>query len=63
MKLSCVMNSGSDWTMGCTTGEFFPSLLRPDRLWGPPNLLINGFMCSFSGNKAAGAWSWPFAFI
>jgi hypothetical protein len=27
---------------------------RPDRLWGPPNLLSNGYR-----GKAAGAWSWP----
>jgi hypothetical protein len=35
---------------------FSPS--RPDRLWrlwGPPNLLYNGYR-----GKAAGAWSWPF---
>jgi hypothetical protein len=29
--------------------------LRPDRLWGPPNLLYNGYRELFPGGKAAGA--------
>jgi hypothetical protein len=28
---------------------------RPDRLWGPPNLLYNGYRELFPGGKAAGA--------
>jgi hypothetical protein len=28
---------------------------RPDRLWGPPNLLYNGYRELFPGYKAAGA--------
>jgi hypothetical protein len=32
---------------------------RPDRFWGPPNLLSNGYRGHFPRNKAAGAWSWP----
>jgi hypothetical protein len=28
---------------------------RPDRLWGPPNLLYNGYRGLFVGGKAAGA--------
>jgi hypothetical protein len=28
---------------------------RPDRLWGPPNLLHNGYRELFPGGKAAGA--------
>jgi hypothetical protein len=35
--------------------RIFYSPRRPDRLWGPPNLLSNGY----SGGKTAGAWSWP----
>ena len=37
-------------------GEIFRS--RPDRLWGPPSLLYNGYRV-FPGGKAAGAWRWP----
>jgi hypothetical protein len=28
---------------------------HPDRLWGPPNLLYNGYRELFPGGKAAGA--------
>jgi hypothetical protein len=31
---------------------------RPDRPWGPPSLLCNGYRLS-PGSKAAGAWRWP----
>jgi hypothetical protein len=34
-------------------GEIFRT--RPDRPWGPPNLLYNGYGV-FQGGKAAGAW-------
>jgi hypothetical protein len=34
-------------------GEIFRT--RPDRRWGPPILLYNGYRV-FSGGKAAGAW-------
>jgi hypothetical protein len=27
------------------------------RLWGPPNLLYDGYWGLFPGGKAAGAWS------
>jgi hypothetical protein len=27
---------------------------RPDRLWGPPNLLYNGYQDLFPGGKVAG---------
>jgi len=30
---------------------------RPDRPWGPPSLLHNGYRV-FLGGKAAGAWRW-----
>jgi hypothetical protein len=39
--------------------NIFTSPYRPDRLWGPPNLLKNGYRGLFTGGKAAGAWSWP----
>jgi hypothetical protein len=34
--------------------EFFSSSSPPDRLWGPPSLLINVYRRSFPGGKAAG---------
>jgi hypothetical protein len=41
--------------------RIFSSPRRPDRLWGPRNLLSNGYRgLSFPEGKAAGAWSCPF---
>ena len=37
-------------------GEIF--LSRPERPWGTPSLLYNGYRV-FTGVKAAGAWRWP----
>ena len=37
-------------------GEIFHT--RPDRSWGPPCLLYNGYRV-FPGGKAAGKWRWP----
>ena len=37
-------------------GEIFHT--RPDRSWGPPSLLYNGYRV-FPGGKAARAWRWP----
>ena len=34
-------------------GEIFRT--RPDRPWGPPSLLYDGYRISFPGGKAAGA--------
>jgi hypothetical protein len=69
-KYSCLFNMrGRDSSVGIATGygldspgsnpgrgEIFPT--RPDRPWGPPSLLYNGYR-NFSGDKAAGAWCWP----
>jgi hypothetical protein len=37
-------------------GEIFRT--RPDRPWGPPSLLYNGYWV-FPGGKTVGAWCWP----
>ena len=37
-------------------GEIFST--RPDRTWGLPSLLYNGYWV-IPGGKAAGAWRWP----
>jgi len=37
-------------------GEIFRT--GPDRLWGPTNLLYNGYRV-FPGGKADGSWLWP----
>ena len=37
-------------------GEIFHT--RPDRPWGPPSLLYNGYQV-FPGGKAAVVWRWP----
>jgi hypothetical protein len=51
-----------DWEVGVWVpvgSRIFTSPCCPDRLWGPPNLLYNGYQELFPGGKAAGAWSWP----
>jgi hypothetical protein len=35
--------------------RIFTSPYHPDRFWGPPNLLYNGYRGLFFGCKAAGA--------
>jgi hypothetical protein len=37
-------------------GEIFRT--HPDRPWGPPSLLYNGYRVFFSRGEAAGAWRW-----
>jgi hypothetical protein len=50
------------WVRVPVGSRIFSSPRRPDRLWGPPNILSNGYRDSFLGGKAAGAWSWPLTF-
>jgi hypothetical protein len=45
------------------TCEFFSSLPRPERLWGLPSLLSNGYQGLFPWGKTGGAWSWPLTSI
>ena len=54
-----VLRLATGWTVrGSNPGgdEIFRTL--PDRPWGPPSLLYNGYRV-FPGDKAAGAWRWP----
>ena len=57
MRRSCIMIytyiSGIESRWG---GNIFRT--RPDRPWGPPSRLCNGYRV-FPGGKAAGAWRWP----
>ena len=53
----------SDWLLAGRSGDRIPVggeifRNRPDRPWGPPSLLCNGYRV-FPGRKAAGAWRWP----
>ena len=57
--ISCSSPLATGWTVRGSNlggGEIFRS--RPDRLWGPPSLLYNGYRV-FQGGKAAVAWRWP----
>jgi len=55
LSYSCFMEGG-DW-------KFFSSPPRPDRPWGPPSLLSNGYHGLFPWVNSAGAWSWPLTSI
>jgi len=35
----------------------------PDRLWGPPSVIFNGYRGLLPRGKAAGTWSWPLTSI
>jgi hypothetical protein len=46
-----------------TAGARFFLLQCPDRHWGPPNFLSDGYLGLFPRGKAVGAWKWPFTSI
>jgi hypothetical protein len=51
-----VYRLATDWMVRGSNpggGEIFRT--RPDRPWGPPSLLYNGYQV-LPGSKAAGAW-------
>ena len=51
-----VLQLATGWTIRRSNpgvGEIFRT--RPDRSWGPPSLLYNGYWF-FPGGEAAGAW-------
>jgi hypothetical protein len=55
----CSLRLTTDWTVRGSNpigSEIFHT--RPDRPWGPPSFLYNGYRV-FSGGKAAWAWCWP----
>ena len=51
-----ILWAGRSWDRILEGGEIFCT--SPDQLWGPTNLLSNGYRV-FPGGKAAGAWRWP----
>jgi len=54
-----IAHLATGWTVRWSNpggGEMFRSC--PDRPWGPPSLLCNGYRV-FPGGKAAGEWRWP----
>jgi hypothetical protein len=54
-----VQRLAAGWTVwGSTTGAGETVRTRPDRPWGPPSLLYNGYRL-FPESKAVGAWRWP----
>jgi hypothetical protein len=51
------------WSGGSSPGRGWKCFSSPDRLWGPPSLLSNGYQGFFPWGKAAGVWSWPLPFV
>jgi len=50
---------GTGWAVrGLNPGGSEIFYNRPDRSWGPPSLLYNGYRV-FPGGKADGGWHWP----
>jgi hypothetical protein len=52
----------TSWFASRQEQEVFASLMRPDRLRGPPSLLPNGYRRLFPGSKAGRMWIWPLPF-
>ena len=55
----CTGQHSTGWTVRGSNpggGEIFRA--RPDRPWGPPNVIYSEY-CVFIGGKAAGTWRWP----
>jgi hypothetical protein len=51
-----------EWGIGIRVpvrSRIFSSPCRPDRSWGRPSLLYNGYRGLLPRVKAVGAWSWP----
>ena len=47
--------TATDWTvLGSNLGEGEIFRTRPDRTWGPPSLLYNGYRVSFQGVRRSG---------
>jgi hypothetical protein len=73
VRLLCTILRSRDSVVGIVTGyglddrgvgvwvpvasRIFSSPSRPYRVWGPPNVISNGYRGG--GGKAAGSWSWP----
>ena len=54
-----VQRLAAGWTVrGSNPGEGEIFLTSPDRPWGPPSLVYNGYRV-FLGGKTARAWRWP----
>jgi hypothetical protein len=53
------------WIRDSNSGKDKGFVSSPKRtwLWGPPNLLLDGYQGSFPGGKGTGAWSWPLTSI
>jgi hypothetical protein len=56
---SVVERLATGWKVrGSNASEVDIFRTRPERSWGPPSLLYNGYRV-VAGGKAAGAWHWP----
>ena len=54
-----IQRLATGWTVrGSNPGGGKTLRPRPDRPWGPPSLIYNGYRV-FPGGKATGTWLWP----